>query len=148
MAKIRFALPESSEDPNLEIPAVPAQFIDRICDIEETDLAALGRMRYRGQPYGVVQLGLVTGTTSPTGGGLSRAEIASDVRTPSTTIGAAVTERLAPTTALIGQVSALRSDVDGLLSAPGGGGGGGIVVGNELPTSLETGTLGARLRTY
>lgn len=54
MALIRFLSPTS---PQLEIEGVPVVFYDGVADIDDADPDRLDRMRFLGQPYGVIELG-------------------------------------------------------------------------------------------
>jgi hypothetical protein len=59
MATIRFAVKQPTS-PDLVLDSVPAQFTRYVWDVDEsTEEGALraGRMRYLGQPYGVIELG-------------------------------------------------------------------------------------------
>ena len=136
MGYIRFVSPT----PDLEIPAVPALFVDYIYDIDETDEARLGRMRYRGAPYGVIELGIADEASDPDG--LTYADVAAGILNQQSTIGQAVTQRLEPVNTEVGN---LRGDVNELLARPEGSG---VIVGVELPAELSPGTLAARLRSY
>lgn len=141
MAVIRFVSPIAG----LELPGVPAKFTDYVFDIDESNKLALSRMRYQGAPYGVTEQGEISGEDGSVA--LTEAMVAIGIASPESIIGAAVTQRLAPYDELSDDITVLRSDVDALMDG-GGGGGGGIVVGNELPVPLESGSVAARLRTY
>ena len=136
MGYIRFIAPVS----DLEIPAVPALFEDYVFDIDETDEAKLGRMRYRGAAFGVRELG----PTDEEGdaGGLTEARVAEAILNTQTSIGSAVTSRLSSVTT---QVGTIQGQVEELLARPEGSG---VIVGVELPAELSPGTLAARLRSY
>lgn len=56
MALIRFVSPTS----DLKIDAVPATFVDFVCDIDAEDTDRLSKMRYLGLPYGVREMGSVS----------------------------------------------------------------------------------------
>lgn len=57
MAVVRFLSPEA---PNLILRSVPAVFVDGVFDMDDSDAQAVGRMRYLGAPYGVVEVGVPT----------------------------------------------------------------------------------------
>ena len=142
MAFVRFVSP--IED--LELPGVPAKFDDFIFDVDSEDTLTLSRMRWQGAPYKVREMGEIgEDVESPY---VTESIVATGIRTPSSTIGTAVTERLQPYSTLPDAVATLRTDVNVLMEGTGGGGGGGIVIGTELPVPLETGSAAARLRTY
>lgn len=136
---VRFTAPV----PDLSLPAVPAIFVNFVCDIPADQTARLARMRYLGAPYGVEERGVTTDDEPwPT-----RDEIAEDLADPNSTIGQALTARLGggDVAELRADVDQLRDDVDTVLARPGGGG---VVIGNELPADLDDGALAIRLRTY
>lgn len=59
MPTIRFAV-RAPTSPELDLPSVPATFSRRVWDIDDSTsegAARAGRMRWAGQPFGVIELG-------------------------------------------------------------------------------------------
>jgi hypothetical protein len=65
VATIRFAI-KAPLPSSFLIDSVPAQFTRFVCDIDESQddgAARIGRMRYIGQAYNVIELGPIDGAT-------------------------------------------------------------------------------------
>lgn len=114
---IRFFSPEN---PTLELPGVPATFVNGICDIDEGQVEQLGRMRFLGAPYGVVEAnGSVVGG-APGGGntgggtGASLAAVAAAIRDGNSEVGAAlraVVDEVADVEALTNRLNQLPAQL-------------------------------------
>lgn len=66
MATIRFAV-RAPLSPNLSMPGVPAEFARYVCDINdevEGGVDRIGRMRYMGRPFNVIELGPIDSSGS------------------------------------------------------------------------------------
>lgn len=131
MAQIRFLSPEA---PELAIPAVPAQFVDGVCDIDDSDPDRLERMRYLGEPFGVVEVGvrqhsslaLILDELD-----LAASDLIDDpASATSTTLGEHYEQLVPRAGAAAGEVPVLQADGT-LAFGPGGGGGGAVASVNE-----------------
>lgn len=137
MPLIRFLSPDQ---PQLVLDAVPARFVDGVCDVNDTDTERVSRMRYLGAPFGVIEIGAVAVT-----GPLTLAAVADAVSDPASAIGAAVRAAV-PTNA---GVDALRDDLAQLkqqVAALTESGGSRVVFGTTIDAAtLADGTLVALL---
>lgn len=92
MAVVRFLSPN---DPSLSLRSVPAQFVDGVFDMNDADAEAIGRMRYLGTPFGVIEIGVRT-QINPW---LTEFEVAQSIGDPNSTIGQALRAYFTPKSA-------------------------------------------------